>query len=402
MKKVITLLMAMTMVIGFAGFAAADCFNCGGTAGNIDRGCESGQDYCEPFDFENHYDRNSYCSEDKNFNNRAIFKICDCITDGDFETVIAGDTIDISMEILVNGEDGDNGVYWAEGVGTVWDPIDDEWDDWSEGVGLGLYEDQDEACDSSGYGEYFEGYYEFLTAAGTQGYPWDGVDSDCDDLENINRVVKFQLENTGNPHGYVIQEADEVNGNATWAIDIPWMRVDPSRVNPGDQVWVRICLILDCAGICSEDVICCCDIYIGELCCAFDTSSGAGLIYPYFPPANTTVWNLLGMTITNLSAIDGTAMVTMYESDGDVGEVEIDVDANSIFLETIPNVAALMTQTDGAGTLGDAKCYFTVDANFPATGFAMIADTIDGASMGYLPLQAWEVDVYGLLGEVME
>lgn len=229
--------------------------------------------------------------------------------------------------------------------------------------------------------------------------PWDDSDYGCDDLEDSDRVVKIELDRSesGANHGYVVLDTDEVNGLATWAIDIPRMRVDPTRVNAGDQVWVKICLILDCAGLCSDDTLCCCEIYIGELCCAFDTDSGAGLIYPYFPPANTAVWNLLGMTITNLSSINGTCTVTMYESDGDVGTLDVDIDGNSIFLETIPNVAAAMTKTEGAGTLGDAKSYLTVDADFPATGFAMIADTIDGASMGYLPLQAWETDIYGLM-----
>jgi hypothetical protein len=165
------------------------------------------------------------------------------------------------------------------------------------------------------------------------------------------------------------------------------MRVDPSRVAAGDQVWVRICLLLDCSsGICGAKTECCCDIFIGTLCCP-DSALGQGsLVYPYFPPANTAVWNLLGMTITNLSPQAVKATVMMYESDGDVGTVEVDIAANAIFLETIANVAASMTKTAGAGTLGDAKSYFVVTGNFSKSGFAMIADTIDGASMGYLPI----------------
>ncbi|MBC2714675.1 MAG: hypothetical protein HF978_05130 [Desulfobacteraceae bacterium] len=380
MKKAMTLLMALTMVFGFAAIAAADCFNCAGTAGNIARGCETGQDDCYPFDFEGRVDApNSYCDTYKVDQNRAVFKICDCITDGDFETVVAGDTIDISMEILVNGESGDNGVYWAEYVGTV------DGYEHSCGVEMETYEDQEDACDDTDYDDCFEGNYEYLLADGSVGCVYSGDDCILDDEE---RVVKFELENRNEPHGYVVTTADEIDGNASWAIDIPWMRVDPSRVVAGDKVWVRICLLLDCSGICSDDVVCCCDVYIGELCCSFDSAEYAGLIYPYFPPANSAAFNLLGMTITNLAALEGSATITMYEDDGDVGTLDVTIPGNGIYLTTIADLTAAMTST---GTLGDAKSYLTVTADFPATGFAMIADTIDGASMGYLPLQGWEV-----------
>jgi len=388
MKKVITVLMALTMVFSFAGIAAADCFNCAGTAGNIARGCESGQQECYPFDFESPYD---YCSNDKSTPNRAVFKICDCITDGDFDTVVAGDTIDISMEILVNGDEGDNGVYWAEDVSSI---------------ELILFSDQDDACDTrfvpegpyGGYYEYtnddgtmaaFEGGFDYLKADDSEGEVYSGPACDMDEDEYDYRVVKLEPASEEGT-GYVVQPGDETEGNATWVIDIPRMRVDPTRVSAGDQVWVRICLLLNCTGICSEDTMCCCDIYIGELCCAFDSAADSGLIYPYFPPANSAAFNLLGMTITNLASISGDATITMYEDDGDVGTLDVSVAANGIYLVTIADLAAAMTSE---GTMGDAKSYLTVTTDFPATGFAMIADTVDGASMGYLPQQA--SDVYG-------
>jgi hypothetical protein len=377
MKKVFTLLVAVTMVIGLAGIAAADCLNCNGTAGNIARGCEGSQQSCSPWDFENAYD---YC-EDKDKDNRAVFKICDCITDGDFQTVITGDTVDVTFEILVNGETGDNGVYWAEEVGSDYSTID-----------LELFADQDDACDDvRGKNRAFEGYYEYLLANGDNGWPNTSED-DCT-MDDSERVVKIQPDKEANglygSHGYVIEPEDELIGNASWVIDIPYLRADTSRVNAGDQVWVRICLQLDCSGICSEAIQCCCDVYIGELCCSFDSADEAGLIYPYFPKASTTVWNLLGMTVTNLGAIDGTATLTIYEADGDMGTLEIEVMGNSIYLNTL---GAIVADPDmvATGTLGDAISYITVQANFPATGFAMIADTVDGASMGYLPLQSWQ------------
>jgi len=359
-----------------------------GTSENIARGCESGQDDCYPFDFESNIDAPwSYCGE-KNQINRAVFKICDCIPEM-WETVQADDTIDIRMEILVDTgdgpEEGDNGVYWAEDLA-------------SDAIQGNLYDDQILACKDNKYTDMFyaDGGWEYLLEDGTIGYPYTGMDSDCNSLSASNRVVEFRLDDEFGDHGYLVQPEDELEGNSSWAIDIPYMRVDPTRVSAGDKVWVRICLQLDCDGICSDDLECCCEIFIGELCCDTFGSENNDLIllYPYFPPANSSAFNLLGMTITNLSATDGEATIQMFESDADGeaterGEITVVVPGNGIYLQTIGALASGMTKMAGAGDLGDEKSYLVVTTNFSGTGFAMIANTVDGASMGYLPLPSW-------------
>lgn len=372
--------MTLTFVFGVAAMASAACFNCAGDAGNIARGCDSAQDpACSPFDFEN---PNDYC--DTKEPNRALFKICDCIPEI-FETIEAGDTIDISMEILVDSGDGpdagDNGVYWAEDVGT-------------QGIALGTYNNQADACDADyQYGSYFSGPFKYLKQDGKVGGVETGNICDIDDSDRVVKIVpdRALADEEGTTTGYEITDNDDYDDKATWAIDIPEMRVDNNKVNGGEKVWVKICLSRYTGGIC-EELPCCCEIYIGELCCPEDTASGFNaIVYPYFPPANTTVWNLLGMTITNLDDAAANAVITMYESDGDVGTLTVNVGAKGIYLNTLGALAADMEQTAGTGTLGDAKCYLVVEPLFNATGFAMIADTIDGASMGYLPLPDWYV-----------
>ena len=111
MKKIITFLMAATMIFGFAGVAmAADtCATCV-EPGTINRACPEEQDLCEslPFDYE---DADHFYNEDQDYirnycdtlikkDRRVLFPACDC------ENFEEGDTIDIRMEILVNGQTG--------------------------------------------------------------------------------------------------------------------------------------------------------------------------------------------------------------------------------------------------------------------------------------------------------
>ncbi|RJP84121.1 MAG: hypothetical protein C4518_19645 [Desulfobacteraceae bacterium] len=375
MKKLTTVLLTLTFVFGVAAMSSAACFNCAGEAANIARGCDSSQEPgCEPFDFETVSD---YC--DTKTPNRALFKICDCIPEI-FDTIEAGDTIDISMEILVdsgNGEEsGDNGVYWAEEV---------------DSIALGTYNNQTEACKDSGYGEWFDGPFKFLLADGEEG----GVDeSNVCDIADDDRVVKFVPDRAlaaeqGGTTGYMITDNDDYDDRATWAIDIPEMRVDNSMIVGGEKVWVKICLSRYTGGIC-EELPCCCLIYIGELCCESIRQS-SGLVYPYFPKANQETWNLIGMTITNLEMVDGSATITMYETDGTVGTLTVPVAANSIYLNTLASIIADPGMVvSGTGVLGDAISYMVVTTDFDASGFVMIADTIDGASMGYLPTYGYK------------
>jgi hypothetical protein len=177
-----------------------------------------------------------------------------------WEMVMAGDVLDIQMEILVDtghGEySGDNGVYWAEDVNR-------------NGVSSGLYDSKRSACMAqTPYNACFGGSFEYVRMDGRIGSPLTGWDDACDSLVAANRVVMIRpIQGQLFSHGYTITENDVYNKNSTWVINIPKIRVDPTRVSGGEKVWVRVCLTLDCQGICSDGAVCCQEIYIGALCC---------------------------------------------------------------------------------------------------------------------------------------
>jgi hypothetical protein len=248
------LMLTSILILSFARpvNVEAASFNCAGVAGNINRGCEAAQEDCDPFDFEN---VNDYLSISPN---RAIYKLCDCIPET-FDTIVAGDFLDIQMKILVdqgNGKlYGDNGIYWAEEIP-------------SAGISLGLFDSQAAACETdSPYGSYFTGNYKYLKADGMEGTPFTGQDDGCESLADFNRVVEIRpiSGQALREHGYCITHGDEFEGNCTWVIDIPAMRVDPTRILGGEKVWVRICIMMEGSGL-GSDMVCCADIYIGQLC----------------------------------------------------------------------------------------------------------------------------------------
>lgn len=132
---------------------------------------------------------------------------------------------------------------------------------------------------------------------------------------------------------------------------------------------------------------CGCEITVAQFCCEADKY---GLIYPYFAPDvdESYFWN--GLVISNLTNEDGTAKITIYEEDGDVGETTVTIKANGFFnelLRNIPNITLTKTgQGDTSGSIGNSKSYVWVCTNFRTEGFAMLSDQAgQGESMGYLP-----------------
>jgi hypothetical protein len=417
MKKIIMFLMAATMIIGFSGISmAADlCTTCA-PDGTINRACPEEQDNCEslPFDYEDvGYFRDhvgdtvaNYCDEALvKKDRRVIFPACDC---DNFEK---NDTIDIRLEILVNGVTGDNGAYWAENVGST--------DTGGNlGIDVGTYSTSTAACAYDrkyNYNGRFQGAFDYmyyddegdLVSGGkprpSLPGPYDvGCYNSNPKEDRANRVVVIQpaaefINNRCLPHGYVITEDDDVSNKAMWAINIPWIRFDLNKVQIGDEISVKICVakaaarnanstppaaictipLVDLGGICG-DTGCCCEFKLGTLgCCGPDNSRH--LIYPYATPMNSTDW-WYGFVITNTSDEDGEAEVTVYEADGDTTTVTVTVAANNMY---VANNQTLMTLFGGA--IGDAKAYFDVSTDFPADGFMYIGNDVKGEAMGYLP-----------------
>ncbi len=407
MKKTISIIAAFMLVFAFAGVASAEIEICS-EAGTIARGCEQVGDeqggVCttSPFDYEDFFkptldedyscfkSQDSYCEIPvKGDRHRALFKICDCITEGQFEGVNTDDTIDIGMEILVdkhdgNGPvDGDNGVYWAQDVNTT-------------GVGVETFETEGAACDAEQClpDDDFIGDFDLFLANGKTSVVIDGTDtdaatysgSDCEVADN-ERVVAFRAaaDQDADAHGYVVQPDDATDNKSVWWVDIPELRADSSITDDtGWDVYVEICMYttVDDGGVCGECDGCCYQILIGTLCC--DTPQGSGdctdtLTFPYIPNPAGNYW--FGMAVTNLDSIDGSASVTLYEEDGDVATGTVTLEGN---VPTIVDLSTLTLTTSVDGTLGNAKAYAVVVANVSASGFGFMANSSNGASMGYL------------------
>jgi len=391
MKKAITILMAAALVFGFAGMASAqDCTTCLDPL-DINRGCETIQDACYPFDYENQVffpdeNRNTitpYCEgPEGKADPRVVFPVCDCPF---ADELIQGAVVDVRLEILVNGETGANGAYWAENV-------NDNSFEFAEGGGIPMeaYASETLACeDDTPFQSAFVGEFRY------RGYDEDGEltgmtplvgNFNCDpDEEDRPTIIEPVLQQGTDNHGYTITLADAENDRSQFAIDIPHIKFDPSMIDEGDVISVQICLTcaedgeVNVGSICGG-CGCCCEFELGTiLCCREGTSSS--LTYPYVTAMNDANW-WYGMVITNLSSFAGEAEVTIYETDGDTETVTVDVDANSMFVAS--NVDLMDAFGEG---IGDARAYFKVKTDFSADGFLFIGNDGKSEAMGYLPRQ---------------
>jgi hypothetical protein len=365
-----------------------------GYVGYIDRGCETlvqNQVPKGPFDFEDFGScesvlptTNSYCAsagKGDALYHKALFELCVCKTNGVWPRYPqTGDQINISMEILVAKPDGtiyngDNGVYWAENVGTI-------------GIGARLAKDSatticniTNRCIPADHPgtvyDHFVGPYSYTDEFGAP-------------VANLmtGRSVKLY------PNGPGLTISNALAGSRelwVWT-DIPQMRVDPNKVTRGDRIYVQVCAFLMEQG--GKDPLCefcCCLIPIGDLCCPLpDVTPGimGHLIYPYFTAMDHPTW-WSGMTITNITDSAGDAMITLYENDGDVGEATVSIPARSNKILSTNDLKNLLTVTT-SGELGDSPYYIeVVSEDVMITGFGMMGKASTGESMGYLPINKY-------------
>lgn len=411
MKKVFTLLVAMTMIIGFAGMAAAQdmCADCG-DPGYIDRGCDipaQGGSVPLVFDYNDtdpgeHQPYPSYCGA-KGDVHRAMLDICECDAEWisyNLQEVLDSElTIDITMEILVDGESGDNGVYWAENVGSLYMYTDDcdEADmcatDYLPFQPLHLdaaklrvpYDfSATDAVDFMGSSQSFSGPFVF-----------EGEDDDTTTPDTTNKTTIMRpdpnapIGTTGYP--LWLNPDDITQGKCVWGIDIPAMWVDYSEVVEGQVVTLKISLsATNSQGLCHKDD-CECEILIGTLCCPEAAVSGMGktLTFPYMPRL-FGYYEAQGIALTNLDSEEGEATATLYESDGDVFVATLTVPANNSFNITTAVMATMELQagSTGNGVLGTVSggYYFVIETDFNASGLAYFANADNGESLGYLPV----------------
>jgi hypothetical protein len=285
-KKLFSMVAAAFFVLALTGAAgAADpCSSCKGCVpGDIlcAEAPEQGEEEeCESFDYES-YD--GYCSNHRPC--RVIFDICEC---EDTTANFASDqTIGVRMTILVNGDDGQNGVYWTNSSATA-----------SLGeVALELFANKDSACDAEAQSRSFHTVAYYLDSEGENvGIASNAGSNDC----SVPTDQKVVMLSSGVNDGYTVLDADETNQLHDWWIDIPAMVYDSSEITRSDVVSVKIELLnKESGGICASCVsICECTVVVGTMCCEEERVVDC-ILFPYVLQQEEG-WHS-GIAITNLN-----------------------------------------------------------------------------------------------------
>jgi len=309
---------------------AFECLNCPKQdAGNIIIPTLGQHSSTCDFDYES---TGGYCFNTNTGNNKVLMSHTSDLPDGDYF---------VTLEVVDTP-----GVYWS-----------------SLDVYADAYDTVANACEATSPATDLPGEFYYL-ANGLAGSPV--ASSDCD-LHSSQKVVKVVTE-----PGTVASANDRV----MW-VDLPLLVFDTAEIVVGTTVQVRVTVSKYPCGAVST-----CLVDIGVLGC--DANVSSTLLYPYFTEMeNDLYWD--GLAVTNLSSYDGVAKLTIYEADGDTATYSLSVQANSIQSVTGEQLAASATQTGGTGTLGDARFYVMVDADFSADGLGMFANSGTGESLGYLP-----------------
>lgn len=305
---------------------------------------------CDDFDFEDH---DGYCTDHSGNTKLIINSQAGPFPKEDFA---------VTLDILVNGQSGERGVYWA-----------------ASNVQTAGFETENDAC----------GGFTAANPAVTPGavaYRGDGTtvvsaftNAACT-VPSERRAVRLVT----TAHNLGLNDAVPEQDDYLY-IDMPIMNYDASQIQSGDVVSVRVSLsMLPCGSLgLANDTI-----EVGTFGCDALNSS---LLYPYFPAATGTYfWS--AFTIANNADVSGGVTLYWYESDGDaftgVKATNIDAHAvwNSGFISNlITDADWTWTQTSGTGDQGDDMCYIIACTPFASDGFAFIAGSPTGESMGYLP-----------------
>jgi hypothetical protein len=191
--------------------------------------------------------------------------------------------------------------------------------------------------------------------------------------------------NTNVDSGYIITADDVLNKLSRWWIILPEMRVDINSLKANDLISVRI-ETLDQAsgGICATcRATCVCVIDVAKMCPTSGDLTGTSCLFPYFTSTSAATpdnpyWN--GIAIVNTSSKAGVAVLSVYQTDGKVGTFTTpSIAGHGMYVAALENIGFT-----GTG-LGDLPLYINISTTFAGVdGFAMIANSESGESMGYL------------------
>jgi len=258
----------------------------------------------------------------------------------------------LTLEVLVNGMPGDNGVYFAG----------------EPAVASNITKDSvcaDNAVAMTSPSNFYKADGSLAIGLGT---------TNCT-VVAANRAVK------------VVTTASISVGPSDdfLKVAMPEMVYDIAVADPNDQVTVRVTLTrAPCGTIITTDHC------VGTLvsACPITLTNQGSISFPYFTEGNTDgFWD--GIAITNTTGSAGTVTLTMYEADGDVATATVSVPAMGMYVNTLETMIAdgLFTLTTSVnGTLGNARSQIVASStNITIDGFAMMGNNATGVSMGYLP-----------------
>jgi len=301
------------------------------------------------FDFET---EDGYCSDHK-FDHRLILT-----SNRPFNVAL---NYQLRLEILVDGNRNDRGVYWSNDV--------------AFGTGINTESGTSPICSDAD--ERADEFYPGVTVAN----PADYAPARCD-VRSRATVLTFNSSNLS---------VDGISDRFVW-FDMPYFRYNSSIVSAGQTVSVLATLTVVGDGnktACGGEANTSTETYTFDVGTFGECDQNFSAVFPYFTldTDDGTWWS--GMVITNLSSVDGTATLYFYEADGDWAHIAVPVKANNMYVATKDAVFAssgmVIDQRLGGGVLGDSNCYMIACTNFNMDGYAMIGNAYTGEGQGYLP-----------------
>ncbi|MFP4307064.1 MAG: hypothetical protein ACLFQQ_07590, partial [Desulfococcaceae bacterium] len=301
---------------------------------------------CENFNFET---GTGYCSGSHSGNKLIVESL-----NGPFAE---GAEFRLTLDIMVNGQTGDRGVYFSS----------------NGGVQVEGYETLTDACGGAGLSSLPGNYFR---ADGAGADPFGG--NQCT-VPNTNRAVQFESQLSR----MSLNENTPFNDRFLY-IDLPELTYDNSLIEDGDVVSVRVSLAQEPCGFAFQE-----SLTLGTFGCGEAPTAMNALLFPFFTSADSAAFDS-AFVVTNLGNAAGDITLFWYEEDGDAFRATVPTPVephslwNSGLVRDLPELLP-WTQIAGDGTPGDAPTYLVACTQFPSDGFGFIYNGPEGNSMGYIP-----------------
>lgn len=314
----------------------------------------------------------------------VIIDICECdVIESGAVALTAGTDVTLKFTILVNGQAGVPGAYFAEGfTGRVV-----------------MSNSRAFLCEPTPCATPLVLTTASVTPGDTTISYWCDRDNDgtFDLLNEVNntgdiiwRADAFNtwamsalcptgVNNTSafiTPNSIDIENVDYNLKMSHMAVDIPAIMITPA-ITECSTISIRVDVFIGAGvSICpTDDAQCSCVFDLYKACCSMYSNT---LTFPYFTSLSAaSYWN--GIVITNVGTTSGTATLNAYEQDGSTATFTTpEIAGRGMYVNLLENIS-----WSGSG-LGDSRCWIRVTTTFNADGFAMLSNDVHD-SMGYLP-----------------